>query len=113
MCSPASPTIRPGASPSSCPGTGNRSTPPAPPPELARSPNAYCQVGRGAKITGLRTVRRQLQQCDISGYHESLAAAPAGTIEDHHGMRISGDLAADLAEMMIHGGSIPDRHDQR
>jgi len=28
-------------SPNSCPGTGNRSTPLAPPPEPARSPNAY------------------------------------------------------------------------
>src|SRR5215813_782407 len=28
-------------------------------------------------------------------------------------MRISGDLAADLAEMMVHGGGIADRHDQR
>src|ERR1700726_3431087 len=38
---------------------------------------------------------------------------PAGTIEDHHGMGISGDLAADLAEVMVHGGGIADRHDQR
>jgi hypothetical protein len=38
---------------------------------------------------------------------------PAGTIEDHHGMRIGGDLAADLAEMMVHRGGIADRHDQR
>jgi len=28
-------------------------------------------------------------------------------------MRISGDLAADLGEMMVHGGGIADRHDQR
>jgi hypothetical protein len=35
------PTTRRGASPNSCPGTGNRSKPPAPPPEPARSPNAY------------------------------------------------------------------------
>ena len=28
-------------------------------------------------------------------------------------MRISGDLVADLAEMMVHGGGIADRHDQR
>src|SRR6516164_648673 len=61
----------------------------------------------------LRAVRRQLQQGDITGHHESLAAVPAGTIEDHHGMRIDGDLAADLAEMMVHGGGIADRHDQR
>src|SRR6516165_746184 len=40
-CSPALPTTRRGASPNSCPGTGNRSKPPAPPLELARSPNAY------------------------------------------------------------------------
>ena len=26
---------------------------------------------------------------------------PTGAIEDHHGMRIGGDLAADLAEMMV------------
>jgi hypothetical protein len=26
---------------------------------------------------------------------------------------IGGDLAADLAEMMVHGGSIADRHNQR
>ena len=61
----------------------------------------------------LRAVGRQLQQRDISRYHETLAAVPAGTIEDHHGMRISGDLAADLAEMMVHGGGVADRHDQR
>jgi hypothetical protein len=35
------PTIRHGASPNSCPGTGNRSTPPAPPPNSAHSPSAY------------------------------------------------------------------------
>jgi hypothetical protein len=40
-CSPASPTTQPAASPNSCPGTGNRSAPPALPPKLARSPNAY------------------------------------------------------------------------
>src|SRR5260370_13614834 len=28
-------------------------------------------------------------------------------------MGISGDLAADLAEMVVHGGGIADRHDQR
>jgi hypothetical protein len=28
-------------------------------------------------------------------------------------MGIGCDLAADLAEMMVHGGSIADRHDQR
>src|SRR6516165_11656899 len=61
----------------------------------------------------LRAVRRQLQQRDIGGYHETLAAVPAGTIEDHHGMGIGRDLAADLAEMMVHGGGIADRHDQR
>src|ERR1700731_3096223 len=38
---------------------------------------------------------------------------PSRTIEDHHGMGISGDLAADLAEMVVHGGGIADRHDQR
>ena len=38
---------------------------------------------------------------------------PAGTIEDHRGMGIGGDLAADLAEMMVHGRGIADRHDQR
>src|SRR6267378_4974097 len=42
-----------------------------------------------------------------------MAVVPAGTIEDHHGMGISGDLAADLAEMMVHRGGIADRHDQR
>ena len=41
-----------------------------------------------------------------------LAAMPTGTIEDHYGMGIDGDLAADLAEMMVHGGGIADRHDQ-
>src|SRR6516165_3154460 len=61
----------------------------------------------------LRAVRRQLQQRDIDGYHETLAAVPAGTIEDHHGMGMSSDLAADLAEMMVHRGGIADRHDQR
>src|SRR5467141_2231427 len=42
-----------------------------------------------------------------------MAVVPAGTIEDHHGMGIGGDLAADLAEMVIHGGGIADWHDQR
>src|SRR6202043_3806538 len=42
-----------------------------------------------------------------------MAVMPAGTIEDHHGMGISGDLAADLAEVMVHRGGIADRHDQR
>src|SRR6185312_12652470 len=42
-----------------------------------------------------------------------MAVVPAGTIEDHHGMGISGDLAADLAEMVVHRGGIADRHDQR
>jgi hypothetical protein len=42
-----------------------------------------------------------------------MALVPAGTIEDHHGMGISGDLAADLAEVMVHRGGIADRHDQR
>src|SRR5258708_22336588 len=42
-----------------------------------------------------------------------MAVVPTGTIEDHHGMGISGDLAADLAEVMVHRGGIADRHDQR
>ena len=42
-----------------------------------------------------------------------MAAVPTGTIEDHHGMGISGDLAADLAEMVVHGGGIAGWHDQR
>ena len=29
---------------------------------------------------------------------------PPGTIEDHHGMGISGDLAADLAECLTEKG---------
>src|SRR4029077_19411057 len=36
-----------------------------------------------------------------------------GPLEDPHGMGISGDLAADLAEVMVHRGGIADRHDQR
>jgi IS66 C-terminal element len=39
----ALPTIPPAALANSCPGTGNRSTPLALPPEPARSPNAYAQ----------------------------------------------------------------------
>src|ERR1700736_1338984 len=35
-----------------------------------------------------------------------MAVVPAGTIEDHHGMGISGDLAADLAEVMVHRGGM-------
>src|SRR3954452_7454396 len=42
-----------------------------------------------------------------------MAVVPTGTIEDHHGMGVSGDLAADLAEVMVHRGGIADRHDQR
>src|SRR5260370_8596072 len=48
----------------------------------------------------LRAVGRQLQQSDIAGHHESVATVPAGTIEDHCGVRVGGDLVADLAEMM-------------
>jgi hypothetical protein len=44
----ALPTIRRGALLNSCPGTGNRSTLPALPPELARSPNAYADTLRPA-----------------------------------------------------------------
>src|SRR6202030_4079186 len=49
----------------------------------------------------------------VAGHHQSMAVVPTGTIEDHHGMGISGDLAADLAEMVVHRGGIADRHDQR
>src|SRR6201982_1724061 len=42
-----------------------------------------------------------------------MAVVPTGTIEDHHAMGIGGDLAADLAEMMVHRGGIADGHDQR
>src|ERR1700758_5196469 len=42
-----------------------------------------------------------------------MAVVPTGTIEDHHGMGISSDLAADLAEVMVHRDGIADRHDQR
>ena len=42
-----------------------------------------------------------------------MAVVPTGAIEDHHGMGIGGDLAADLAEVMVHRGGISDRHDQR
>src|ERR1700720_724314 len=38
-----------------------------------------------------------------------MAVVPTGTIEDHHGMGIRGDLAADLAEMVVHRGGIADR----
>ena len=55
--------------------------------------------------------RDLLQQGDIAGHRQALAAVPAGAIQDHHGMRIGGDLAADLAEVMVHGGGIADRHD--
>jgi Transposase DNA-binding len=40
-CSSASPTTRPGTSPIFFPGTGNPSSLPALPPELASSPSAY------------------------------------------------------------------------
>src|SRR6202030_569615 len=52
-------------------------------------------------------------QSDIAGHHQSIAVVPTGTIEDHHSMGISGDLAADLAEVMAHRGGIAARHDQR
>jgi len=42
-----------------------------------------------------------------------MALVPAGAIEDHHGMGIRGDLAADLAEVVVHRGGIADRHNQR
>src|ERR1700730_15321468 len=41
-----------------------------------------------------------------------MAVVPTGTIEDHYGMGISGDLAADLAEVMVHRGGIADRQDR-
>jgi len=42
----------------------------------------------------LRAVRRQLQQSDIAGHHEALAAVPTGTIEDHRGMGADSDEVA-------------------
>jgi hypothetical protein len=57
-----------------------------------------------------RAVGRQLQQSDIAAHYETSTPVPGGTIEDHHGMRIGGDLAADLAEVMVHCGGIADRH---
>src|ERR1700731_3204060 len=42
-----------------------------------------------------------------------MAVVPTGPIEDHHSMGSSGDLAADLAEVMVHRGGVADRHDQR
>src|SRR4029077_8489643 len=48
-----------------------------------------------------------------AGHHQFMAVVPTGTIEDHHGMGISGDLAADLAEGSVHRGGMTDRHDQR
>ena len=38
----------------------------------------------------LRAVRRQLQQSDIAGHHETLAPVPTGTVQDHQGMGIAG-----------------------
>src|SRR5690242_15672897 len=61
----------------------------------------------------LWAVRRQLQQRNIVWHHQSLAAVPTSTIQDHHGMGDAGDLAADLAEMMVHRQGIADWHDQR
>ena len=60
-----------------------------------------------------RAVGRQRLQGDIARDDEPMAAVPAGTIEDHQGVAIGGDLAADLAEMVVHGEGIADRHDQR
>src|SRR5437764_3502887 len=34
-------------------------------------------------------------------------------IKDHHGTRIGGDLAADLAEVMVPGGGVANRYNQR
>src|SRR6476646_1804803 len=42
-----------------------------------------------------------------------MAVVPTGTIEDHHGMGISGDLAADLAEMMDQRGRLARRRADR
>jgi hypothetical protein len=42
-CSPALRTTRRAALPNSCPGTGNRSTPPALPLEPAYSPSAFLE----------------------------------------------------------------------
>jgi hypothetical protein len=41
-----------------------------------------------------------------------VAAVPASPVEDHHRVAIGSNLAADLGEMVVHGNSIADRHDQ-
>jgi hypothetical protein len=64
-------------------------------------------------LKSIPITRAMLQQSDIAGHHQALAPVPAGTIENHHGMSIGGDLTADLTEMVVHGGGIADRHDQR
>src|SRR5947209_5726989 len=50
---------------------------------------------------------------DIVRHRQSLAPVPTSAIQDHYGMGIGGDLAADLAEMMVHRDGIADWHDQR
>ncbi len=67
-------------------------------------PNPLDRLSSGCK--------RQLQQSDITGTTSSCCDANRRDRGSPR-MRIGGDLAADLAEMMVHGGGIADRHDQR
>jgi hypothetical protein len=48
-------------------------------------PNPLDRVELGA-------VRRQRQQGDIAGHHEPFASVPAGSVEDHQGMGIGGNI---------------------
>ena len=56
---------------------------------------------------------RQRQQGNVVGDREPLAVVPAGPIEDQQGMGRGADLAADLAQMMVHRNGVADRHDDR
>ena len=69
MCSPASPIIRLDASPNSCPGTGNRSTPPALPPKPAPSPSGYVKsvlalIAERARFNGRSAKSHQIVALD-------------------------------------------------
>ena len=49
----------------------------------------------------------------LSGISQRLAVMPAGAIEDQQGVSRSADLAANLAQMVVHCDGIADWHDDR
>src|ERR1700730_13465502 len=67
-------------------------------------PNPLDRVELGA-------VRRQRQQGDVAGHHEPLGPVPAGSVEDHQGIGIGGNLAADLVQVVVYRRRVAGRID--